>query len=141
MQFVKEWEKQVTHDGEVILRPILEAAILRKDGELCLCRFIVDSGADLSLAPRRLARELGIDWREGRPIDLVGISKRKVCKVEGRVHTVELFVPELSVAFEIPVCFAKSNAPLLLGREGFFDAIAVEFDKPSDRLAFRLVPD
>jgi hypothetical protein len=37
-----------------------------------------------------------------------------------------LYVP---CRIRIPMCFAEGNAPLLLGREGFFDAFRVEFDK------------
>jgi len=29
----------------------------------------------------------------------------------------------------VPFCFAEGDAPLLLGREGFFDAFRVTFDK------------
>jgi len=91
------------------------------------------------MAPRRLATELGIPWSEGDQITLTGISKRKQCRIEARIHEVQLLIRETRQALSIPMCFASTDAPCLLGRDGFFDHFQVLFDKPQNRTVFRTV--
>ena len=53
---------------------------------------------------------------------------------------VELLVPDLGIAFAIPICFADGDTSQILGREGFFDAFAklrAGWNR-HDKLAFRL---
>ncbi len=45
------------------------------------------------------------------------------------LHSVEIYVREAACRVTIPFCFAEADAPLLLGRDGFFDAFGVHFDK------------
>ena len=48
----------------------------------------------------------------------------------GNLHPVEIYVRDADRRLAIPICFADSDdAPLLLGREGFFDAFGIYFDK------------
>jgi hypothetical protein len=42
---------------------------------------------------------------------------------------VELIVAELGIQITIPMCFAEGEAPLVLGREGFFEYFRVTFDR------------
>ncbi len=47
-----------------------------------------------------------------------------------RLHQVEIYLHGADRWLTIPICFADSrDAPLLLGREGFFDAFGIHFDK------------
>jgi hypothetical protein len=52
--------------------------------------FLVDSGADLAMAPQEFCRQLGLRWQDGAPIALRGISQRKVCLVQGRINDTPL---------------------------------------------------
>jgi hypothetical protein len=102
--------------------------------------FLADSGADLSMAPLELCRELGLRWQDGAPLTLRGISQRKACLVQGRIHEVDILVPDADVMlFRVPIVFVRGNAPFVLGREGFFDAFDVTFEKASRRTVFQLV--
>jgi hypothetical protein len=100
---------------------------------------LLDSGADLAMAPQEFCRQLGLRWQDGTPMALRGISQRKVCLVQGRIHEVDIFVPDASVMLHLPMVFAQGNAPFILGREGFFDAFDIAFDKANRYTVFRLV--
>ena len=110
--------------------------LVRSAGGLLPANFLVDSGADLSMAPYDLFQKLGKRWEGGHPITLRGISRRKVCAIQGRVHPVDFFVSEVGRWFTIPVCFARGKVPFLLGQEGFFDHFIVTFDRSARKTAF-----
>jgi hypothetical protein len=135
MRFTRDWGEFIRLSGEVIWRPIL-GAFVRGARELVSADFLVDSGADLSMAPYDLFRKLGKRWEDGQPITLRGISRRKVCAIEGRVHPVDFFIPEVERWFTIPVCFARGRVPFLLGQEGFFDHFIVTFDRVARKTTF-----
>jgi hypothetical protein len=75
----------------------------------------------------------------GEAINLKGISTRPECDVPARILEVELLVPEAGIALSIPICFADGDASQLLGREGFFDAFLVLFDKRRLTTRFELL--
>ena len=73
----------------------------------------------------------GLSWEAGEARVLRGINRRDECGVEARVHGVALFVPRLDVTIRIPMALAAGEAPLLLGREGFFEYFRLTFDRPA----------
>ncbi len=129
LSFVKPWTRLPGSDGSLSLVPSVDVVFATAADRLRLETFLVDSGADISMAPRRLCEELGLDWQAGEAINLKGISTKSECDVFARILEVELLVPEAGVALSIPICFADGDASQLLGREGFFDAFLVLFDK------------
>jgi len=78
MKFSRDWTEFVRPSGESIWRPTLDLAVSGLYGWE-LHRFLVDSGADLSMAPYRLFRTLGKSWESGESRLLRGIARRKVC--------------------------------------------------------------
>lgn len=138
MRFIRGWTEFIQPSGESLWRPTIDLAVNGPEGWE-LHRFLVDSGADLSMAPYSLFRILGKSWDEGEVRLLRGIARRKVCMIEGRVHEVDILVAEAGAQFRIPVCFAKAEVPFLVGREGFFDHFVVTLDKPARRTVFELV--
>ena len=134
-RFTKDWRAFALPDGTIIWRPVMDMLMRGADG-LLPANFLVDSGADLSMAPYDLFRKLGKQWEDGQPITLRGISRRKVCAIEGRVHPVGFFIPEVERWFTIPVCFARGRVPFLLGQEGFFDHFIVAFDRVARKTTF-----
>ncbi|MFQ6054632.1 MAG: hypothetical protein ACE5KT_04340 [Methanosarcinales archaeon] len=135
MKFIKNWSKETTTTGEIIYRPML-CLYIQEKYTLGRYYFIVDGGADISLAPRYVANKIGLDWQSGKKVMMRGISRSKPCEVEGRVHKVEVIVPDIKLKIQIPICFAIGDAPLLLGREGFFDYFIVTYDKKNKRTFF-----
>ena len=128
--------RQQTATG-IVDRPVVDLLFREKKG-YNLYAFIVDSGADISLAPRDLAERIGVDWTKGKRARLSGISPKPDCSVDGRIHTVRPIVPALALELKASVCFAEGDAPYLIGREAFFDRFRVAFDKPNKRTTFTL---
>lgn len=139
MRFFKSWMYVPTPEGADIGVPILDVLLKSRTGRRVRETFVVDSGADISLAPRTLCEKLGITWRKGSRKELSGISSKKECVVAARVHDVEIYPREANCRIVIPLCFAEGEAPLLLGREGFFDAFRIEFDKARALTSFELI--
>jgi len=134
--FTKSWMRQKTHTGTTH-RPIVDLAFKEKKN-YNLYSFIVDSGADISLAPRQLAERIGLNWARGSRISLTGISTQPECSVEGRIQEAAAFVPDLALNLSLPICFADGDAPYLIGREGFFDWFNITLEKKKRRTLFRL---
>lgn len=138
-RFVSEWRRFTLPDGSAVYRPVLPVLVRGPAGSLPRY-FLVDSGADLSMAPLELCRALGLRWQDGAPFTLRGISQRKDRLVQGRIHEVDIIVPDADVIlFRTPMVFARGNAPFVLGREGFFDAFDVAFEKANRRTVFQVV--
>ncbi len=117
--------------------PFLDVWFRTADGRETRELFVVDSGADVSMATRYLCDSLGLRWEAGTPVELRGIVPREECRVLATLHQIEIYVREADRHFHIPMCFAESDeAPLLLGREGFFDAFNIQFDKRSRLTTF-----
>jgi len=138
MRFTSPWKAFTRPDGSFIWRPTLRVLLSEAD-RLEPHHFLVDSGADLSLASRDLCDSLGKNWENGKKRILHGISRKEVCQMESRVHDVEIVVVELSIQITIPICFAEGHAPLLLGREGFFEYFHVTFDRQALLTTFKFV--
>lgn len=136
--FVREWREFTHPTGVSVYRPVLPVLVRGLHGFIER-DFLVDSGADLSMAPHELCRQLGLRWQDGTPITLRGISQRKTCLVQGRIHEVDILVSDADVMLHLPMVFARGNAPFVLGREGFFDAFDIAFEKTNRRMVFKLI--
>ena len=140
--FVEPWTRLLpTTESVNPLVPTIEVVLIGAEGRLQCETFLVDSGADISLAPRGLCDALGLDWNAGQPTRLNGISPRPECAVEARVFEIEFLIPAASISVAVPVCFADGDTSQILGREGFFDCFRIEFDKPNFVTRFELVDD
>lgn len=137
IRFVREWREFAHPMGISIYRPVLPV-LVRGRRDLIERDFLLDSGADLSMAPQELCRQLGLRWQDGTPITLRGISQRRACLVQGRIHEVEVLIPDAELLLRLPMVFARGNTPFVLGREGFFDTFDVAFEKARRRTVFQL---
>lgn len=129
MTFSKPWMALPSDEGEETRVPVLDVYLRTIHGHMLREVFVVDSGADVSLGPRTLCDMLGLAWEKGTPAQVRGISPRPECVVSAMIHPVEIYIREAACRVSLPFCFAEGDAPLLLGREGFFDAFGVHFDK------------
>ena len=114
----------VTNRG-FVWRPVARLEFEGVDSRLL---FIVDTGADVSLAPRDLAELTGLDWESGQLLKLTGISQREECSVRGRVHEVPVSITGEGKSRTIPICIAEGQAPMLLGRTGFIPPVQLLID-------------
>jgi len=118
--------------------PLLDLFLAKPDGDFERCSFLVDSGADVSMAGTGLADVLGLDWQEGTPTRVIGISPKEECVVPGWVNSVEIHILEARCRLVIPICFVDGDVQFLLGRAGFFETFRVQFDQPSLLTHFEL---
>ncbi len=65
--FTSGWTRQRTTTG-IVDRPVLDILFRERSG-YNLYAFIVDRGADISLAPPGLGDRLGVDWAKGKKPD------------------------------------------------------------------------
>ncbi|HLF05735.1 MAG TPA: hypothetical protein VI893_00930 [Thermoplasmata archaeon] len=100
----------------------------RFEGLVAAEEFILDSGADITLAPQMIAHRLGLDLEAGKRVVMKGISPKDECSVEGRILDVNLIVESPGWRIRAPVMFAAGNVPLLAGRKGFLDQFGVLLD-------------
>jgi hypothetical protein len=136
MKFTKPWALLQPPEEGGIPVPVLAVSLQRNTGGIIREVFVVDSGADVSLAPRSLCGALGLAWERGTPVEIRGISPRAECTIAATIHEVEVIVVEAERQIRLPCCFAEGDAPLLLGREGFFDAFRIQFDKSQSLTSF-----
>lgn len=137
-RFVYDWREIRRLDGSLALRPEIPVLVQGRDGFVPRY-FLLDSGADLSMAPYEGCRQIGLRWQEGIPTTLRGISQRKTCWVQGRIHWVDILVSDANLILHIPMVFARGKAPFVLGREGFFDVFDVSFAKNRRRIVLEQV--
>ncbi len=138
--FVKRWRSVLPPTEPLNPKvPAIDVLLSGRDRRALRRTFVVDSGADVSLAPRRLCELLGFNWNSGAAMTLKGISARPECDVQARLFELELLIPDLAIGLTVPICFADGDASLLLGREGFFDCFRIEFDKSRLLTRFELL--
>ncbi len=138
MSFSKPWRTLFGPDEREKRLPVLDVFLRTGDGSFIREVFVVDSGADISMGPRELCDLVGLRWEGGELIELRGIAQREECVVSAAIHMLDIFIREANCQLTIPFCFAEGNAPLLLGREGFFDAFQITFDKQQSLTIFEL---
>jgi Aspartyl protease len=99
-------------------------------------RPLLDSGADCTMLPRYIGQLIGLDFAH--------LPKRNITGIEGRsIHGFKAFV-RLRVAKlllpSIPCIYVDSDhAPLLLGREGFFDLFNITLDNRRKKIVLTQV--
>ncbi len=75
---------------------------------------------------------------DGELTQLSGIAQHEECVVPASIHMLDIYIRDAGCQLTIPFCFAEGDAPLLIGREGFFDAFRIAFDKPQLVTVFEL---
>lgn len=120
-----EWTRRLTeYFGEVHF-PIANVRLRRGDGGLEGFAIPLDSGAVISLLRRSVADVLGLNWENGRRVELGGIAGQRF---RAHVHQVETVLHD-SFRFPVPYAIAdREDVPNLLGRLGFFDQVQIDFD-------------
>src|ERR1700724_109300 len=107
MTFSKPWIA-FPQDPETRV-PVLDVCFRTAEGQETRELFVVDSGADVSMATRYLCDDWGLAWDAGTLVELRGIVAREECKVVARLHLVEIYVRDADRRFAIPMCFADSD--------------------------------
>ena len=137
IRFSQEWRALPQPDGTTIDRPMLLVAV-RGAGGWTQTAFLVDSGADTSMAPFELFELLDRRWRQGERFPVRGIARRRDCALIGRIHDVDLLLRAAGVFMRVPIVFVRGDGPYVLGRDVLFEAFRITFEPTRRRTVFEL---
>ncbi|HLD04661.1 MAG TPA: retropepsin-like aspartic protease [Candidatus Nanoarchaeia archaeon] len=123
-------------DGSTVKTPSIPVILM---GHEKLETFaLLDSGADISAIPLRIARILGLNL-EGEKMTAYGIGG----KVESVETTISLMVEKGHERYTfnvlVKVILGDYDFPILLGRDGFFDKFVISFDQQRERILLKRV--
>lgn len=125
-----------TTTGRLKKRPVVEIT-LSKNGKSRDFFAVIDSGADVTTMSTQVAEVLGIDWkncRQGNVLGISGVTQHSYC------DKLDITVKTLGDTFSIPVVFTETYIPILLGQEGFFDRYRIKFEKDHDTFEITRAP-
>ena len=100
---------------------------------------LLDSGADISILPLDLAELLDLDLSGEKEIangiggQVEVINSEIIIKIGKRHEIYEFIMP-------VQVLLKESKAPLILGRNGFFDKFVITFDHYAEKIRIKKVP-
>ena len=99
---------------------------------------LIDSGADVSVIPKRLAELLGLNL-EGEKTIAFGIGGKVEC-VERKL-SINIFRGHENYTLTIPVkvILEDYNFPVLLGRQGFFEQFIITLDQGMQKIILKKV--
>lgn len=92
-------------------------------------RFLVDTGADFSVVPRRLAQQVGLDWDTLPEAQMRGVGQGSVEARLGHLP-IRLGRVELSVR----CLFVDTRIAFILGRADFLDRFVLTIDHAQHRI-------
>jgi len=93
-------------------------------------RFVIDPGADFSVAPDGLARQIGLDWGALPETRMTGVEQGGV---DARVGQLPIRIGGLD--FTVRCLFVGIQKPLfLLGRADFLDRFVLTIDQRQDKI-------
>jgi hypothetical protein len=93
-------------------------------------RFLIDTGADCSLAPRRLAQQTGLAWDSLAEVSVTGIEQGKV---RARLGGLPIHLGDVELA--IRCLFVDTpSAPFILGRADFLDHFTLTIDAHQQKI-------
>ena len=100
--------------------------------------FLIDTGADLSVAPRYLARQVGLDWGALVPVSIMGIER---AGVTGRLGELPISLAGINFALRcLSLDVPLAREPFLLGRADFLDRFVLTLDALRGRIVLTKIP-
>ena len=99
-------------------------------------RFLIDTGADFSLAPRGLARQIVVDWDACPETRVMGVEqggvRARLGSMPVRIQNIELTIRCLFLDTQ--------GAMFILGRADFLDRFALTIDHSQRRIILDETP-
>ncbi len=118
-------------DGVLETVPVADVRVKNNEREEISLLCIIDSGAHISLLPEEDLLMLHAVSKNGTPLLIRGVTDTPMRSV---VRMVPVSIG--GVPLRIPVAFAKSPCPRVLGRKGVFEKFTVIFEESMNRAAF-----
>lgn len=99
-------------------------------------RFLIDTGADFSLVPRRLAEQVGIAWDTLPETRVAGVEQEGIVARLGRLP-----IQLESIQLAVRCLFLDTpRAPFVLGRADFLDRFVLTVDHREQRIVLTEIP-
>lgn len=103
---------------------------VRTPGGYRTYRFLIDTGADFSLAPRRLAQQIGLDWDALPETQVMGVEQGGV-----KARLGHLLIRLGSIELNVRCLFVDTRKSLfILGRADFLDRFVLTIDHAQQRI-------
>jgi hypothetical protein len=99
-------------------------------------RFLVDTGAELSAAPRRLATEVGHDWNRLPSLAVTGVGPGRL---PVRLGTLSIRLGEIELSVRC-LFLDQPDGPLVLGCVDVLDRFALTIDAGVGKIIFTEIP-
>jgi hypothetical protein len=123
----------IDYRGRVVKRPVITLELRAKDGSPIEVEALIDSGADITTVHIDYANFLDVEL--GERCDTTGISEDIA---PGYLGKFPFTIKDMGLYIEVVATYVDSeNVPILLGREGFFDAFRIVFEQAED--SFELI--
>lgn len=115
-----------------IVRPVADIYFIDNEGNKLISFMYIDSGADITLIPRKLGESLGFTVEGGKIIEIGGIGNAKVPVI---IKTASIMIGVRKV--EVRIAWALTEeVPPLLGRTDVFDLFKIIFVQKNRRIQF-----
>lgn len=106
---------------------------LRSQSNFILVNALLDSGADISIIPRKVGIELGLKLprkTEGFSVGVGGVSPNMVVELKLKINGIALEIPFVWL-------YHETDVPVILGRKGVFDFFDIEFKQREKKIILR----
>ena len=127
-------------DGTLKKAPYIPISLRNKEGKLIKVAGLLDSGADNTVVPEDLAIILGLKEKKNSENITKGIGG-KVKTTESTLH-LRVKNKRENYTLNIPVLILKDNksdVPLLLGRQGFFEHFNITFRQKDEKIVLKKI--
>lgn len=112
--------------GSSVLKPIIPIAVMVGRNEIRYAA-LIDSGADFCIFEAEIGEYLGLDIKDGVPIEFGGVQERG--GATAFLHDVYLNVGGFSYKNRVGFSYDIAKHGFgILGQKGFFDIFVVKFD-------------
>lgn len=134
MAIIFKYKLQKRGDGVEMKLPHIPIEIKGNGSIWIQTMALVDSGADVSVIPQDLAELINLDLsgEESVANGIGGEIKTIKTKMKIKVHNSHESYEFESIPVE--VIMQKTKAPMILGRNGFFDKFIIVFDHQGERI-------
>lgn len=114
-----------------VLRPVINAEVKVKDEWYPFIAYI-DSGADISIAPKSFGEMLGLDLSKNLG-EIKGIGETKV---PISLHKVDMKIGNIKLKVHLAIALIE-KIPYILGRSDVFKAFSINFREKFKKVIFK----